>query len=145
MIAAAAIFGMMFITCVDVLFRLFRRPIPGAYEIVSFLGAIAVSFAIAHTYVEKGHVSVTILVKFFPRRVQGIIESIISVFSIILFGFVSWQCIVFGMDCQSSGEVSMTLQIPLYPVIYGIALGAGVVCSVIMVDFFDSIVKVKEK
>ncbi|GAG16797.1 unnamed protein product, partial [marine sediment metagenome] len=50
MIAALAIFIMMTLTCVDVFLRyFFRKPIPGTYEIVALLGAVAVSFAMAHT------------------------------------------------------------------------------------------------
>ncbi|GAI74746.1 unnamed protein product [marine sediment metagenome] len=146
MIAAIAIFVMMSLTCVDVFLRyFFRKPITGTYEIVSFLGAVAVSFAMAHTLAEKGHVAVSLIVQLFPKKLQGIIESIISIFGIILFALIAWQSILYGVDCQRSGEVSMTLELPFYPIIYGIALGAGVVCLVLMVDLANAIVKVKDK
>ena len=146
MIAAMAIFVMMSLTCVDVFLRyFFRKPIPGTYEIVALLGAVAVAFAMAHTSVEKGHVAVSLIVQLFPKRLQGIIESIISVFGIILFGLIAWQSVLYGVDCQRSGEVSMTLQLPFYPIIYGVALCAGIVCLVLMVDLANAIVKVKDK
>ena len=47
LVSAAAIVAMMTLTCADVVLRWFRHPIKGTYELVSFLGAIAVSFAIA--------------------------------------------------------------------------------------------------
>ena len=109
MIAALAIFSMMALTCADVFLRyFFRKPIPGTYEIVALLGAVAVSFAMAHTLVEKGHVAVSLIVQMFPKRLQGIVESFISIFGIILFGLITWQSILYGIDCQRSGEVSMT-------------------------------------
>jgi TRAP-type C4-dicarboxylate transport system permease small subunit len=146
MIAAMAIFVMMSLTCVDVFLRyFFRKPIPGTYEIVALLGAVAVAFAMAHTSVEKGHVAVSLIVQLFPKRLQGIIESIISIFGIILFGLIAWQSVLYGVDCQRSGEVSMTLQLPFYPIIYGVALCAGIVCLVLMVDLANAIVKVKDK
>lgn len=145
LLAAIAVFIMMALTCADVTLRLFRWPIPGTYEIVSFLGAVAVSFAMAHTSAEKGHVAVSLVVQLFPKRLQGIIESIISIFGIILFGLIAWQSILYGLDCQRSGEVSLTLQLPFYPIIYGIALGAGVVCLVLLVDLANAIVKMKDK
>ncbi len=146
MIAAMAIFVMMSLTCVDVFLRyFFRKPIPGTYEIVALLGAVAVSFAMAHTLAEKGHVAVTLIVQLFPKRIQGIIESIISIFGIILFALIAWQSVLYGVDCQRVGEVSMTLQLPFYPIIYGVALGAGVVCLVLLVDLANAIVKVKDK
>ncbi len=146
MIAAMAIFSMMALTCVDVFLRyFFRKPIPGTYEIVALLGAVAVSFAMAHTLAEKGHVAVSLVVQILPKRIQGIVESIISIFGIILFAIIAWQSILYGVDCQRSGEVSMTLQLPFYPIIYGVAFGAGVVCLVLLVDLANAIAKMKEK
>ena len=144
-IAAVAIFSMMVLTCADVILRLFRMPIPGTYEIVSFMGAVAVSFAIAHTSDEKGHVAVSLVVQLLPKRAQAVIESILAALGIILFGLISWQSILYGLDCQSSGEVSLTLQLPFYPIIYGVALGAGVVCLVLMVDFLHAIASVRHR
>jgi TRAP-type C4-dicarboxylate transport system permease small subunit len=138
-VAGIAVFAMMSLTCVDVILRLFRKPIPGSYEIVSLLGAIAVSFAIAHTSVERGHVSVSLIVQLFPRRVQRIVESVIAVLGIVLFGLIAWHSILYGMDCQRAGEVSLTLQLPFYPVIYGVAAGAGAVCLVLLLDLINTI------
>jgi TRAP-type C4-dicarboxylate transport system permease small subunit len=145
-IAAIAIFVMMALTCVDVFLRyFFRKPIPGTYEIVSFLGAVAVSFAMAYTLAEKGHVAVTLIVQLFPKRLQGIVETTISVFGIILFALIAWQSILYGIDCQRAGEVSLTLQLPFYPIIYGVALGAGVICLVLFIDLLDAIAKLRDR
>ncbi|MBW1614008.1 MAG: TRAP transporter small permease subunit, partial [Deltaproteobacteria bacterium] len=68
-IAALAIFAMMALTSVDIFLRyFFRKPIPGTYEIVALLGAVAVSFAMAHTLAVKGHVAVSLIVQMFPKR-----------------------------------------------------------------------------
>lgn len=144
-IAAVAIFSMMALTCADVILRLFRMPIPGTYEIVSFMGAVAVSFAIAHTSVEKGHVAVSLVVQLLPKRAQAVIESILAALGIILFALIAWQSVLYGLDCQSSGEVSLTLQLPFYPIIYGVALGAGVVCLVLLVDFLNAIASARHR
>ena len=144
MIAAMAIVAMMSLTCADVTLRMFRKPIPGTYEIVSFLGAVAVSFAMAHTTAERGHVAVSLIVQLFPKRLQGIIEGVMSIFGIILFGLIAWQSVLYGIDCQRSGEVSLTLQLPFYPVIYGLAVGAVVVCLVLLADLVEAIGKVKD-
>jgi TRAP-type C4-dicarboxylate transport system permease small subunit len=143
MIAAMAVIAMMSLTCADVILRLFRKPIPGTYEVVSFFGAVAASFALAHTSAEKGHVAVSLIVRLLPKRTQGIIESIISIAGIILFGLIAWQSVVYGLDCQRTGEVSLTLQLPFYPIIYGVALGAAAVCLVLLVDLVNAIAKLK--
>ena len=143
-IAAVAIFFMMALTVSDVVLRLFRWPIPGTYEIVSFLGAVAASFAMAHTLAERGHVAVSLVVQMFSKRLQGLIETIISIFGIILFALIAWQSVVYGLDCQRSGEVSLTLQLPFYPIIYGVAVGAGVVCLVLIVDLVNAASKLRD-
>jgi TRAP-type C4-dicarboxylate transport system permease small subunit len=144
-IAAAAIFIMMGLTCLDVFLRyFFRKPIPGTYEIVSFLGTVAVSFAMAHTLAQRGHVAVSLVVQLFPKRAQGVVESLISIFGFILFGLIAWQSVLYAMDCQRAGEVSLTLQLPFYPFIYGVAFGAGVVCLVLLVDLIDAVAKMRE-
>ena len=144
-IAATAIFAMMCLTCADVLLRwLFRKPITGTFEIVSFLGVIAVAFAMAHTSFEKGHVAVDLLVQLFPKKAQGVIEGFISILGMSLFALITWQCVVYGMDLQKAGEVSATLKFPLYPIIYGVAIGAAAVCLVLLVDCANAIAKIKE-
>ena len=146
MIAATAVFAMMSLTCVDVFLRyFFRMPIPGTYEIVALLGAVAVSFAMAHTLAERGHVAVSLVVQLFPKWLQDIIEGIISIFGIVLFGLIAWQSVLYGMDCQRAGEVSMTLELPFYPIIYGVALSAMVVCLVLLVNLADALGKVRDK
>jgi TRAP-type C4-dicarboxylate transport system permease small subunit len=98
----------------------------------------------AHTLAEKGHVAVSLIVQLFPKRLQGIIESMISILGIILFGLIAWQSFLYGLDCQRSGEVSLTLELPFYPIIYGVALGSGVVCLVLLADLVEAIGKVKD-
>jgi TRAP-type C4-dicarboxylate transport system permease small subunit len=145
LIAAAAIFFMMALTCADVILRVFRMPIPGTYEIVSFMGAVAVSFAIARTSVEKGHVAVSLVVQLLPKRGQAVVEMIIAILGIILFALIAWQSTIYAQDCQQSGEVSLTLQLPFYPIIYGIAFGAIVTCLVLLVDLLNAIASMRQR
>jgi TRAP-type C4-dicarboxylate transport system permease small subunit len=143
-IAAATIFFMMALTCADVFLRLFRMPIPGTYEIVSFMGAVAVSFAVARTSAEKGHVAVSLVVQLLPKRAQAVIESIIASFGIILFAFIAWQSVIYALGCQRSGEVSLTLQMPFYPIIYGVAFGAVIECLVLVVDLVNAVLELRQ-
>jgi TRAP-type C4-dicarboxylate transport system permease small subunit len=144
-IAGAAIVAMMFLTCADVILRFFRKPIPGTYELVCFLGAVAVSFATAHTSIEKGHVSVSFVVKHLPPRVQRFIECITSCFGLFIFAFITWQSIAYANDLHTAHEVSLTLELPFYPFIYGIGFSAGVVCLLLLSDVIKDIMKIFEK
>ncbi|GAK53049.1 TRAP transporter, DctQ-like membrane protein [Candidatus Moduliflexus flocculans] len=143
-IAALALFSMMCLTCADVVLRLFRHPIRGTYEMVSFLGVITVSFALAHTSIHKGHVAVSLVVEHFSKKWQGIVELLVSAASVVLFALISWRSVVYARSFQLSGEVSPTLQLPFYPIIYGIAAAAAVVCLVLMVDILTAWKTIKE-
>ena len=98
----------------------------------------------ANTLAQRGHVAVSLVVQLFPKRAQGVVEFLISIFGFILFGLISWQSVVYALDCQRVGEVSLTLQLPFYPFIYGVAIGAGVVCLVLLVDLIEAVAKMRQ-
>lgn len=136
--ACFAIVVMMLLSCADVTLRFFGAPIPGTYEMVGFLGALIVSFSLAHTSLQRGHVAVELIFEKFPLRAQAIVDAFGNLASTILFGLIAWQSLVYGLDLQRSGEVSLTLQMPLHPFVYGIAAGCGLLSLVLLVDFIRS-------
>ncbi len=133
-IAGLAITFIMFLTVLDVILRSFRRPIVGTYELVAFSGAVVVGFAIPLTSWMRGH----IYVDFFTGKLSRTARSIFNLFTrclgIGLFFLIGWNLIKVGMDLQQSGEVSLTLQLPFYPVAYGVAVSCFVQCLVLLMD-----------
>ena len=158
-VAGAAIVAMMGLTCIDVFLRYIvtmnqtygwtvlaeLKPLPGTFELVGFLGAVAAAFAMAHTAVKKGHVAVSFLVQMLPGRLQGIIGSITDSFGLLFFSIISWRAFLYGMNLQESGEVSPTLQLPFYLFVYGIGIASIAVCLVLCVDLLKSMQKVVAK
>ncbi|MEW5734759.1 MAG: TRAP transporter small permease [Thermodesulfobacteriota bacterium] len=140
-VAGAAVVAMMLLTCADVVLRYFRMPIPGAFEITAQLGALAVAFSLAHTTLAKGHVAVSLLVRRFPKRVQNAIDCITSSLGCFLFVVATWQMILVGLGQQRAGQVSMTIKIPLYPVVYAIAFSLAMVALVLLVEALGSLVR----
>lgn len=131
-VAAAAVVGMMLLTCADILLRLFRRPIPGTYEMVGLLGAVFAAFSLAYTSYHRGHIAVDFLVQKLPPRGQTAFEAGNSLVAAAFFAFVARQCIIYGRQLRDVGEVSMTLQVPLHPFVYGIAAGCGLLAAVLL-------------
>lgn len=140
-IAGAAIMAMMLLTCADVVLRYFRMPIPGTYELVCFFGALAVGFAMAHTSVQEGHVAVSVITQLLPSRAQDCVDAVTGVFSLIFFALVGWQSFRYAGQLHASGEVSLTLQLPFYPFVYGIGLSAWAVCLVLLARVLDKLRK----
>lgn len=158
-LAGTAIVGMMLLTVFDVVMRLcvtlhqrhgwdllgFFKPVAGTYELVGFFGSMAVAFAMAHTSIKKGHVSVSLLVRMLPQRLQAGLGSLTDLFSLIFFGLIGWRAFVYASHLRSTGEVSLTLQLPFYPFVWGIGLGAFAVCLVLLLDIIRNTAKVLDK
>ncbi|MBL7178753.1 MAG: TRAP transporter small permease [Pseudomonadota bacterium] len=144
-VAGAAIIAMMLLTCTDVILRYFRSPIPGTYELVCFLGAVSVAFAMAHTSVERGHVAVSLVVRYFPKKIQYLIDTITGSFGIVLFALIAWYSVQYANDLRVTGEVSLTLELPFYPFVYGVGFSAAVVCLILLADLVGSLVRVFSK
>jgi TRAP-type C4-dicarboxylate transport system permease small subunit len=133
-VSAAAVVFIMLLTCADVVMRLFGRPIPGTYELVGYFGTVIVAFALAYTSVERGHISVELLVDRLPARLRNVIEGAGHLVSAVLFGLLAWQSQVYAMDLVESGEVSLTLGIPTWPFVFGLTAGCGMLSLVLLLD-----------
>ena len=138
-IAGLAITFIMFLTVTDVILRSFRRPIVGTYELVAFSGAIVIGFAVPLTTLLKGHVLVDFFVLKFPKGVRNICHVVTRCLGIGLFSLLGWNLIKLGMDLHRTGEVSLTLQLPFYPVAYGIGICCFVQCLVLIAHILQVI------
>ncbi|MGB4221109.1 MAG: TRAP transporter small permease [Smithellaceae bacterium] len=138
-LACAAVVAMMLLSTADVVLRIFGRPIPGTYELVGFLGALVVSFALAFTSLEKGHIAVDILVEKLPLRYRLSIDAFCNLAGAFLFSMIGYQAFIYALDIKNSGEVSPTLHIPAYPFIFGISLGCTLLCLLLAADFVKSL------
>jgi TRAP-type C4-dicarboxylate transport system permease small subunit len=140
-LAGAAVVVMMLLTCADVFLRLFRHPVPGTYELVGFLGTVVIAFSMAYTSLERGHIAVEILVEKLPRRMQTGVEAAVALIGAALFALVAWQSMAYAADLRQSGEVSVTLAMPIYPFIYGVAAGSGLLTLVLLSEALQNTIK----
>ncbi len=137
-IASASMLVMVLLTCTDVFLRyFFNRPLTGTYDLVGLLGAVVVSFAMPYTMLEKGHVAVEILMKRLSKRVQTVIEVVTHVVSISLFLTLCWQSILLARDMEAAGEVTPTLFLPFYPIVYCMAACFFVLCIAIFLNLLN--------
>lgn len=133
-IAGGALTFMMFLTVCDVILRCFNRPIVGTYELVAFLGAVVIGFSAPLTAWMRGHVSVDILTARFSRKVKNIFDIGTRCLVIGLFFVIGWRLMKYGTALHRAREVSMTLEIPFYPVAYGLGICCFVHCLVSLCD-----------
>ncbi|MBW2630380.1 MAG: TRAP transporter small permease [Deltaproteobacteria bacterium] len=142
-LAAGAIMVMMLLTCADVMLRLFRHPIPGTYEVVGLMGTVGVSFALAYTTAKKGHIMVEFLTNRMPKNVQFIVAAAGEFFSALLFGIIAWQSALYALDLKRTGEVSLTIEMPIYPFVFSITIGCFLVFLILATDFYKSLKRIK--
>ncbi len=133
-ISSVALVSIMVLTVADVILRIFRRPITGTYEIVGLLGAIVIGFGIPITSWIRGHIFVDFLTQKFPKGRRNVVNICTRLLGIGLFSIAAWNLVIFGMDLYHTGEVSLTRQLPFYPVAYGLAVSCFVQCLVLICD-----------
>jgi len=135
MVASASLVAMMLLTCADVLMRYaFSRPIIGTYDLVSLMGAVVVSFAMPYTMLKKGHVAVEFLIQNLSKDTQRIIETFTHLIAVSLFSVLIWQAIILARDMRAAGEVTPTLLLPFYPILYCMAVCFFGLCLAILVN-----------
>ncbi len=144
-VAGGAAVAMVIVVCGNVILRFFSRPILGTFEYVCFLAAVIISFALAHCFIQKGHVAVELIVRRFSERTQAIIDTATGILSLVTFGIITWQCGAFATRMMGLGLETETMEIPLYPFIYGVTFGFLVFLIALLLDLFKSLAKAVKK
>lgn len=143
---ACVLVMMMCLVTMDVLLRYaVNRPVKGAFELVEFMMVSVTCLGMAYTGIKKGHVAVELLVSRFSPRVQAIFDSFNWFVSMGLFFLISWKAIVHAKVIWDSGLISSILSVPVFPFLFVLALGSGLLCLVFLVDFIHSVSRVLRK
>lgn len=128
--AALAVVIMMVITSLDVIMRAFGSPMRGSYDIVKIAGALAIACALPYTTAVKGHVAVEYFFQKLSHAGRIIVDTLVRLIVMNLFIFLTWANIQFGERLRINGEVTPTLEIPVYWIPYVIAGACGLVVLV---------------
>jgi TRAP-type C4-dicarboxylate transport system permease small subunit len=156
-IAAISLIILMFLTCADVALRAILsfgrwllehkmllpmgtmivghvRPIVGTYELVALLGAVVIGFSIPLTSWFRGHIYVDFFLFRFPQKTRNAFNIATRCLGVFLFLMIGWNLIKYGLDLERTGEVSLTLQIPSYPIVFGVGICCFAQCLVLIGD-----------
>ena len=145
-LSIAAMLLVVAITCIDVIgAKVFRWRLLGALDIVMLAQLVTIAFAVGITHINGRHISVEFFVSRLSRRVQHIINSIVLLLLLALFSVIIWHVTLLGRSFQISGEYSATINIPLYPFAYGIALASIPVLLTLFVQFIETLKKSVQK
>jgi len=136
---------MMVLTVANIISRAVYVPILGTPEIVGYALVIVVGFGLAYTALDDGHVTVELLVSRFSQRVQTIINIVISLLGIGVFAVIAWQSAMYGWKQTLLGEYAAVLKFPIPPLRYIFVFGCIVLCLVLALHLYKSIVAVVVK
>ena len=137
-IAAGFLAAMMVLTGVDVLARyLFNKPVTGSYELTEFMMPIVIALGLAFCALEKGHVRVELVTSKLPERTQAVMNTIVSLIFLGVFVLVTYQTWLRALGMIKSGQLSLTLYIPIYPFVLATAIGCAALCIVVLRDVFS--------
>jgi TRAP-type C4-dicarboxylate transport system permease small subunit len=134
--AGFSLLVMMLVTCVDVILRKFGHPLPGAYDIVKIAAGVAIACGLPYTTAVKGHVAVEYFFHKLGRRGRAVADTLIRLVIMAMFSLFAWQLMQYGAGLKRSGQVSMTLQLPVFWVPYVMALSCAVVVLVTLYHLF---------
>jgi TRAP-type C4-dicarboxylate transport system permease small subunit len=133
-IAAGGLATLMFLTVGDVILRGFKSAITGTYELVGFLGAVAIGFSFARTGFERHHVSVDTFTAKLSRVPKMIVDILTRCMGMGFFFILGWNLILIGAEYHRTGQVSPTLLVPFYPVAYAVGICSFLMCLVLIGD-----------
>ncbi|HNQ88326.1 MAG TPA: TRAP transporter small permease [Verrucomicrobiota bacterium] len=126
-VACVSLLFMVAVTTADVVLRVFRLALPGAYDLVRIATAITIAAALPYTTAVKGHVAIEYFFHKLSRRGRVVVDTIMRLLTMLLFVLLAWGCVVYGTTLKTKGEVSMTLQLPVFWVPYIVAASCGLV------------------
>lgn len=128
---------MMLVTLSDIILRLFGKPIVGSVEIITFSGAVVVGFAIPYTSWKRSHVYVDFLTEKLSPRSKKIMAVLTKSAGILIFLFMSYNFIIYGLDLKRTGEVSPSFKLPFYPIPFGLAVASFLQSLTLLRDLYD--------
>lgn len=133
-IAGIALTFIIALTLADVILRAFGRPILGTYEIVGMAGGVVIGFVTPFTSWVNGHISMDFLTGRLPAAAKKGFQVATRCVGIGLFIMISWNVLKIAGNLRSVNEVSATLEIPIYPIAYGVAFSFFMLSVVLFCD-----------
>jgi len=129
-VAGASLMAMVVITSLDVILRKFSLSFTGAYDLVKIAAVITAAAALPYTTAVKGHVAIEFFFHRLGPRGRVVVDAVMRLGGMALFGLLAWGCLGYGESLRTKGEVSMTLQVPIFWVPYGLAASCALVVLV---------------
>ncbi len=130
----AVLFATMLIAVANMALRPLGLPITGSFELMGMGCAITAALGLSMAQAEKSHIAVGILFRCLPHGLRKFLSATGSIICALLFSAAAWRLFQTGLTQLKTGEVSETLRMPFYPVIWVVALGFAALAMRLVVE-----------
>jgi TRAP-type C4-dicarboxylate transport system permease small subunit len=123
LIGSVLLFLLMIVTFVDVCGRnLFNHPLTGASEITEILLACIIFLMLPQVAMKRMHIVIDLIDMISTHAMRIALEIFSAIASCAMFGLIGWQLWALGDKAVGYGDATPSLQLPLAPVFYFIAV-----------------------
>jgi TRAP-type C4-dicarboxylate transport system permease small subunit len=144
-VAGVAMCYVFLISFLDILMnKIFKNPMTFAFDSIGLLAVIAIVAAVPLVQINHGHIEIDFIEKKFGKNLKKFNLLFINLLNIVLWGIIAWRSIVYGNDILRSGEVSMSVGMPIFPFIWFMGLCALFVIFVLVLQTIKSFRTVAE-
>ena len=136
----------MFVIIIDVGGRfLFNQPLLGGVEISQILLAWILFLPLAYALVRGAHVRVTILSERLPRRANLVLDVVVTILSLGLFGLAIYACWGYFWDSISVEEtMAAPIWLPLWAAKLAVPLGFFLIFAQLCLNLITRLAKPQE-
>lgn len=139
-LAAICIVAMMAVVVINIGLRaIIGKPLLGTIDYVNLLMALTISLGLAYCGLKNAHIAVEFIVEKCAVKIQAIISVIINLLGLLFWAVTTWYMLAYARSMLASKLVASTVAIPMYPVVFMVALGLLVLCLVILLKLSDSV------
>lgn len=131
-VSCSCLAAMVVVVCGDVILRLAGYPVKGAYDIVRVAGALTIACSLPLTTAMKGHVAIEYFFQKLNRTGRIVVDSLMRLLAIAAFTLAAYECVGYGLRFLRNGEVTGTIELPIFWVPWVMALAFGVTALVVV-------------
>jgi len=136
-IAGITLVFVMLLTVLDVILRYFGFPITGVYDLVALGGAVVVGFSAPLAAEKKVHVFMEMAQSVFGQIGRQILHVFTRLIAVCISVIIAWNLIKLGTGFGQTGEASLTIQIPYYPIAIGLGICFFIQTAVYVIQMFQ--------
>lgn len=134
-VASVLVFLLMLLTFVDVMGRyIFNAPLRGASEMTEILLALIIFMILPQVAVRGLHITIDLIGHLMADRLIMVLEIISAITSAAMFIVIGWQIWVVGDKARSYADITSTLEIPLAPIFYVLAVMAFLIAFAFLIN-----------